>query len=136
MSSENRPSMLYIALIMGSMVILGLGVYQAELMTNYGGSTDDLTYLDKSSEISDQITDIKDSIETTKVTGIDILDAFIVGVYNTLKLFFGIGDLYTTFITNIAGTMGLPGWAVTGIIVTVFTSIIFGVVSIITKWRS
>ena len=32
--------------------------------------------------------------------------------------------------------IGIPGWAVTLVIIGILTSIIFGVVSIITKWRA
>lgn len=136
MVEENRPSLLYAGLIMASMLIIGIGIYQGEIMANYGGSVEDLAYLDKSTEVADQITGLKESIETTKITGIAPLDMFIAGTYNTLKLVFGVGDLYTTFITNIAFVIGIPGWAVALIIVGILTSILFGVVSIIAKWRA
>lgn len=136
MVEENRPSLLYAGLILASLAIIGIGVFQGEIMSNYGGSIEDITYLNKSTEVADQITGLKDSIETVKITGIDVLDLFIAGTYNTVKLVFGVGDLYTTFITNIAFVLGIPGWAVTLVIVGVLCSILFGVVSIITKWRA
>lgn len=133
MGEQNRPSKLYLGLIFGAMVVVGLSMFQADLYGNYGKSTGDLDYLDVSQDVVAEAEALKENIENTQITGYEPLDSFIAGTYNTLKLLFGIGDIYTTFITNIATVLQIPGVFVNMAIAAVAISVIFMIVKVITK---
>lgn len=120
-------------LLMAAMCIVGFTMVQADLYLQYGKTAENLDYLDVSEDVAADAEALKDNIENTRITGIDPLDAFIAGTYSTLKLLFGIGDLYTTFISDVALALNIPGVFVGIAIAAVFTSIVIAIISIITK---
>lgn len=130
--SENKPSTLYMGLLLSAMVIVGFTMIQADLFTEYGQTAENLSYLDVSNEVTEQAEDLKTSMER-EITGIEPLDTFIAGTYNAIKIIFGAGDLYTTFISDVAIALKIPGVFVGIAIAAVFTSIVIAIISIITK---
>lgn len=133
--NDSRPSKLYMSLILSAIGLVGMAFFQADLYGNYDMETQDLDYLDVSQDVVDETTAIKDSLENTEVTGIQPLDQFIAGVYNSLKLLFGIGGIYTSFVTSISGALMIPGFFVDIIVAAVFVSIVFMIIKVITKWE-
>lgn len=133
---ENRPSALYIMILLASGIMIGTAAFQAELLGNYGVDSPDVSYLNRTREIVDETETLKDTIEDFKLTGIDVLDLFIAGVYNALKSVFTMGDIFTSLLSDIADELGLPGWFIGILVAAVFSVIIWGIISIITKWRA
>lgn len=131
--TENKISGLYIALILGSIMAIGGIIFQGDLLAHYGKTSPDLAYLNKSQEISNQIINVTASMKRNPPTGIAPLDAFIVGIYETTRLFWSLGDLYTTFLTSVAGAFGIPSIMVALIISLVFAIITFSIIAIITN---
>lgn len=130
--SDNRASKLYMGLLMGAMAIIGLGMFQADLYGNYGVSHDNLTYLDVSDEVVDQAENLRESM-ATEITGIAPLDTFIAGTYNTLILFLGIGNVYTSFIKDVGAALFIPAALLNIAIAAVVVSIIFMIIRAIIK---
>lgn len=131
--NDGKPSKLYVALLFGALGLIGLSFIQADLYGSYGMSTENLTYLDVSKEVVDETSGIKESIDNTQITGIAPLDELIAGVYNALKLLFGIGNVYSTFIKGLAEALKIPGFFIDILMAIVAVSITFMVVRIISK---
>lgn len=130
---EVTPSRIYISVIFGAMLILGFGIIQADLYANYGMSPNDLGYLDASSSVIEKTGELKQNIENTQITGIQPLDSFIAGTYNTLKLFFGVGDVYGSFVTDAARVLQIPGEFVVLIGAAISITLVFMTIRIITN---
>lgn len=131
--NDGKPSKLYVALIFGAIALVSLTTFQSDLYSNYGKSTENLSYLDASDRVVSETTDIKENIQNTQVTGIAPLDQFIAGVYNALKLLFGIGDIYVSFVSSIAEALKIPAFFIDMLVSLVFVSIVFMVIRIIAK---
>lgn len=134
---ENTISNLYIMLLVASGMIIGISYFVGDFMNNYGQTAPEFSYLNKTGQITGNITDVYNkTIEVRGITGIDILDKFITGIYESIKLTFNIGDLYTAFIGDLASYIGIPGWAISIAIAGVFCVILFGIISLVLKWKA
>lgn len=134
---ENITSTLFLGIIIASAMIIGASLFTGTLLNNYSVPTEDLSYLNQTDALSDQMDQLKEKVtETTKITGIDVLDRLLVGAYETTKLIFGIGDLYESFITDTAAAIGLPSWFTSMLVIVVFIIVVFSIISIIVKWRT
>lgn len=133
---SDKISSLYTSLMLGALFVIGFSLTQADLFGNYGKSTSDLSYLNVTSDVINQTSNIKDSIENTVITGIQPLDQFIASTYQTVKLLFGVIDIYNSFVSDVASLLGLPaefGGILITVIMTIITLVvIFAIIRIIT----
>lgn len=133
---SEKVSSLYIALLIGAVVVVGLSSIQVDVYSNYGITSSDLTYLNATGEIINQTSDLKDSIENTVITGFQPLDQFIASTYQTTKILFGIIDIYDNFITDTATMLGIPtglaSLVVSVIVVIITLLVIFALIRIVT----
>jgi hypothetical protein len=132
--TNTKPSGLYFAIIIGAIVIVGASMWAGSFMGNYGQTPENISYLDRANEVSNQAEQMKDRIESFQPTGITPLDQFIASTYEMLTLLFSIGDIYVSFITDVGGVLMVPGEILALIIAFIFIMIIFGIIKIITKW--
>lgn len=134
---DNRISSLFVIIVITSLVITGISVFQSSIYSNYGIAADDIGYLSAASNASDQISELSDSLQNPQViTGLAPLDQFLVGAYNGLKLMFNAGNIYTEFLNSLGEQFQIPGWAIGGVITIVFIIIVFGIIQMIVKIKS
>ena len=134
---DNAPSSLLVILVLSSLMVMGIASFQASLFASYNIQSDDLEYLSRAANVSSDITNLKESIDETQVlTGIDPLDMFFAGTYNTLKLLFSVGDIYGNFLNDIGKLIGVPGWAIGGVLSLIAIVIMFGIIQMIVKYKS
>ena len=125
---------LYLAMVFGSIAIIGISLFQADLFRHYGVSDTGMGYLNQSEGIIEQVGKLNESLNR-KPTGIAPLDTFIVGVYSASQLFFGVGDLYSQFAYMVADVFQIPAAIVNLIVIAVMAMIIFGIFSIVSYSR-
>ena len=126
-----------ISLIIVSGVIIGITAFTGDVLDNYGIASDDLTYLNKTSEINTKVTEIKDTIEDTQITGVEVIDlplTFIAGAYSALKLLLNIPDIMMTLLMEAGEVIGIPAWAIAMGTAIVVIIIVFVVLRAILKW--
>jgi hypothetical protein len=132
----NRPSELFIMIIIASGVILGIISFQADLFENYSVDIpEEYSYLYEAGNATEDITQIKEAIDETEIFGIEPLDMFIGGVYRSLQAIFGLGNVYTAFVSNMASILNIPAFAVGIAIAAITTVILFGVIQMIVKFK-
>lgn len=132
---SDKISTLYISLLFGALFVIGFSIIQADIFGNYGVTPSDLHYLNATGSVINQTSNLKDSIEDTVITGIQPLDQFIATTFSTTKLFFGIIDIYDSFVSDTASMLGIPmefSIVVTIITVMITLTVIFGIIRIIT----
>jgi len=133
---SEKISSMYIALLFGAVVVIAFSAVQADIYGNYGKTPSDLSYLNATAGVINQTGNIKESIENTVITGIQPLDQFIASTYQTVKLLFGIIDIYDSFVSDVASLLGIPV-SLSGILVNIIMTIItlvviFAVIRIVT----
>lgn len=133
---SDKISSMYIALLFGAIIVVGLSAVQADVYMNYGKTPSDLHYLNATADVINQTGNIKESIENTVITGIQPLDQFIASTYQTVKLLFGVIDIYDSFVSDVASLLGIPvsvGGVLVAIIMTIITLVvIFAIIRVVT----
>jgi hypothetical protein len=129
---DTKISTLYMAMIFGAAIVIGLTMIQADLFGNYGVTSPDLSYLNVSQGISDRAADLRDTLNRD-ISSNNPLDMLLAGVYNSLSILFGIGDLYATFLTNIGSALSIPAPFIGLGIAAIFVIVLFGIFTIITN---
>lgn len=125
-----------IGLIVVSSIIIGIMAFAGDIFDNYGIVSDDLTYLNKTSEINAEVTEIKDAIESTQITGtiLDLPLTFVAGAYSALKLLLNIPGIMITLIIEAGEIIGIPSWATAMASAIIVVIIVFVILRAILKW--
>lgn len=125
-----------ISLVVISSIIIGITAFAGDIYSNYGIVSDDLSYLNKSAEMNDQVIGIKDAIDATQVTGtwIDVPLTFVAGAFAALKLLLNIPDIMGTLLTQAGEVIGMPGWVIGMSMAVVIIIILFVILRAILKW--
>lgn len=106
--SESKVSTMYIALLLGALIITGFAMVQGDVFSNYSVDTTDLSYLNATDDVINQTANLKESIESTVITGIAPVDQFLASTFGTTQLFFGVIDIYSNFVADTALLLGIP----------------------------
>ena len=131
-----EASKIIIALIMISSAVVGISAFAGDIYDNYGITSDDLAYLNKTSEINAEVVEIKDAIESTQITGtvLDLPLTFVAGAYSALKLLLNIPDIMITLLVESGEVIGVPAWAIAMGSAIVVVIIVFVILRAILKW--
>lgn len=126
-----------IGLLVVSGVVIGISTFAGDFYNRYGVSSTDLSYLNKTKEISESAESVRDSIEGTQFTGtfLDLPLTFIAGAFESLKIIFSLPAIFTSFITDAGQVLNLPSWSLSMASTIVFIIIIFVVLMAIIKWK-
>lgn len=129
-------STLYMALLFGALIVVGLSAVQADIYAKYGQTGTDLSYINATNEVINQTGNIKDSIENTVITGIQPLDQFIASTYGTVKLLFGVINIYDSFVSDVAGILGIPSFLSATLIMIIMAmitlTVVFAIIRVVT----
>ena len=126
-----------ISIIIVSGVIVGLMAFASDIFDNYDVSYDDLTYMNKTSEYEDSVSDVKDSIESADATGIAWIDlplTFVAGAYSALKLLLNIPQILISIVMEASYIIGIPAWVTGMVSAIVVVIIVFVILRAILKW--
>lgn len=128
---------LIIGLLVVSGVVIGISTFTGDVYDRYGVSSTDLSYLNKTKDISENVELVQDSIEEPQLTGtfLDLPLTFISGAFAALKLLFALPGIFSTFINDAGIVLGLPAWALSMSSAIIFVIVIFVVLMAILKWR-
>lgn len=127
-----------IGLIMFSGLVVGFSTFYGNIATTYGKTYTDLAFLNATSRTNTMVNQLKSSVETTRMTGIAIVDIPLTiasGVYNTLKLLFGSVNIFSSLLTDLTSIFGIPGWVVVMVMGIISTIIVFEIISGVLRYR-
>lgn len=126
-----------IGLLIVSGVIIGISTFTGDIYGRYGVSSTDLSYLNRTIEISENAESVRDSIEGTQFTGtfLDLPLTFIAGAFESLKIIFSLPGIFASFITDAGTVLTLPSWSLSMASTIIFIIVIFVVLMAILKWK-
>lgn len=129
---------LFIALLLSSLIILGLSKFAVDLAGSYGQNSTNLQSLSKANETIESINTLKTTMETTPYSNIPLIGGgltIISGVDAVLKTITSFFANYTSFISGMVASLGIPTWVgdiAKGVVLLIF---VFGILSAVLKWR-
>ncbi len=136
---EYKISTKIIALVIFSLIIVGVSEFYMEIATNYGGSIKDLGNLDVSQEINTRAEQVKVKLTSNpfKDTPLEAFYAAGTAVWDSLNILMSsfnlVQGVINAFITNIP--LLIPSWFGAIIITIIVLVLIFGLASAMLKWR-
>lgn len=116
-----------------SAVVLGFSGFTSSMATEYSVSSEDVSYLNVTSEMQTHVNELEESIRGAETSTVSFIDVLATGTFETLKLMFSLPNIFGALLTDISVMIGLPVW-VTGTIMAIITVIVvFGIIKVITK---
>ena len=129
-----KISSLYFGMFFLAIMGIGMALFMSDLYSRYNVETPNIQFINQTNAIVQQAQALNQTMQTQLETG-NPLSIFVTGIYLSLKLFLGVGDLYGTFLTGIGTALQIPTPIIVILIAAVFTIIIFGIINLIT-WRT
>jgi len=130
-----------IAVILFSMIFIGMGLFMSDLNTNYGdvanitiNDTYSSTY-NKMSKIENDTSLLSSKIQNATIKETLSYEPLALAGYAALKLSFGSLGYVTAILNAIAIDVGLPLWAIAGTITIILVLIGFAILGYIFRWR-
>lgn len=132
-----------LALIVMGGVSIGLFAFYGDIVSQYGTSVPNITFINKTQQINAQVAQYKTATEGIKFTGIATIDLImnlpiyiVTGIWNTLLISLGLVDIYSALITDTINFMHIPIWIEIIIIGSMTVVIIFEIISLYMKRKA
>lgn len=130
---------LLILMIIFSGIAVGFSTFYADVYTTYNStaSPGSTAFLNKTQEISGNVTNIKNVIDQSQVTG-TILDVPVIianSLFEAFKMMFSFIDIIDAMMKDISSVLMIPEWATWTISSIASVVILFAIISALTKWE-
>ena len=124
-------------IIIVSGVLVGVSGFHGNIATNYNlVNVTDSAYMNRTQEVSEKLTDMRDKLEDTTVTGNELLDlpfTVISGAITAIRVSFSFLDIGQGLIIDFAKEIIVPSWVVNLVYGLLGIMIISGMVYLLMK---
>jgi len=129
---------LFITLFILSGIVVGASIFVGGLTSTYGTTASNLSYISQANKTFTFINETQGSLSSATVTsgGIgDFIFGIANGVFGIIKTLTSGIDLASSMITNLAGILGLPEWAVQIGLGVLGAYVLFEIISVVQRYR-
>lgn len=129
---------LLITLLLFSAVIIGISNFSADLAKKYGVTIQDVSGMSSIEKIQNETKDLEQTLRSSQITGtfLDVPLTVLSGAYQVFKLILvSFTEIWSGFMHSVARYLFLPEWFISVVIAVVAITIIFEIISVISKYK-